>query len=216
MYEEIISKDRLATYKLSEQDSQDIILGRYIWNIKLSQSLYPAISILEVTLRNKINDTIVKYLKKDWLDENNSWFNASEVQKIQETKAKISKEGKLYTNGQLISQLTLGFWCNLFKKAYKPHIWNKPQMIERIFPNFDIKTNNRIFIIERELKQIQKLRNRIFHQEPVFNHPLGISNMHGNIVKVLLWLSVDAAELYKRIESFNDVYNSQFLLIKNK
>lgn len=51
---ENISIDRLSSYKYSDSDSTDLILSRYIFNVQISESFYPVIAALEISLRNRV------------------------------------------------------------------------------------------------------------------------------------------------------------------
>ncbi len=51
--EPAISSARISQYR-RPGDTESIVLARYFWNICLSESLYPALATLEVTLRNRI------------------------------------------------------------------------------------------------------------------------------------------------------------------
>ena len=51
---ENISIDRLSSYKYLDSDSTDLILSRYIFNVQISESFYPVIAALEISLRNRL------------------------------------------------------------------------------------------------------------------------------------------------------------------
>ena len=66
--EDIFTQSRLSVYK---KDGVDDItcLARYLFNIELCKSLYPALHIFEITLRNSIDRTLSDYAKtKNWYD----------------------------------------------------------------------------------------------------------------------------------------------------
>ena len=54
-YETMLSAERLTSFIRSSNDCIDDVIENYKNNIKISQALYPELSILEVTLRNAIN-----------------------------------------------------------------------------------------------------------------------------------------------------------------
>ena len=60
---EIITPIRLEAYG---NDNNEILLDKYIYNIRLSEAFYPILSILEVTLRNRICNAIEKLVCKNW------------------------------------------------------------------------------------------------------------------------------------------------------
>ena len=61
-YKTTLSIERLKSFMQNENDTIDVLIERYVNNIRISQALYPELSILEVTLRNAINTTLCKYI----------------------------------------------------------------------------------------------------------------------------------------------------------
>ena len=165
--QELIDTITPVRLKAYGDDSNDILLEKYIYNLKVSESLYPALSLLEVTLRNKICYAIETLICKDWLiNELNQQdlLLDKEYKKLVETANKIEKGGKKVTNDRLISELTFGFWIHLCTKSYKPKFWDKKGFIELVFPNYTISSNLRnISLIQKDLRDVLKLRNRISH-----------------------------------------------------
>lgn len=171
--QELIDTITPVRLKAYGEDSNEILIEKYIYNLKVSESLYPALSLLEVTLRNKICYAIEALICKDWLinelNQQNLLFD-KEYKKLVETADKIEKDGKKVTNDRLISELTFGFWIHLCTKSYKPKFWDKKGFIELVFPNYTVSSNLRnISLIQKDLRDVLKLRNRISHQEIIIN-----------------------------------------------
>ena len=102
--EDIFTQSRLSVYK---KDGVDDItcLARYLFNIELCKSLYPALHIFEITLRNSIDRTLSNYAKTQ------NWYNVLTIDtesknKIEEAKRKIKKHGKSITHDRIISELS--------------------------------------------------------------------------------------------------------------
>ena len=95
-----------------------------------------------------------------------------------------NKIKRKYTNiseTSIIAELTFGFWINLCKKAYKNTLWDKQGFFDKIFPDFDKHFNSPTWdktkVVFPILKEILRLRNRIFHHEIIINNKNGIENM---------------------------------------
>ena len=171
--QELIDTITPVRLKAYGEDSNEILIEKYIYNLKVSEAFYPALSLLEVTLRNKICYAIEALICKDWLinelNQQNILFD-KEYKKLIETADKIEKDGKKVTNDRLISELTFGFWIHLCTKSYKPKFWDKKGFIELVFPNYTVSSNLRnISLIQKDLRDVLKLRNRISHQEIIIN-----------------------------------------------
>lgn len=203
---ETITPVRLKAYG---EDSNDILLEKYIYNLKISESLYPALSLLEVTLRNKICYAIEALICKDWLinelNQQNLLFD-KEYKKLIETADKIKKDGKKVTNDRLISELTFGFWIHLCTKSYKPKFWDKKGFIELVFPNYTVSSNLRnISLIQKDLRDVLKLRNRISHQEIIINGNRTPEESYKLIQTLLYTLSSGMYALLEDVSRFNAI-----------
>ena len=203
---ETITPVRLKAYGY---ESNDILLEKYIYNLKISESLYPALSLLEVTLRNKICYAIDALICKDWLinelNQQNLLFD-KEYKKLIETADKIEKDGKKVTNDRLISELTFGFWIHLCTKSYKPKFWDKKGFIELVFPNYTVSSNLRnISLIQKDLRDVLKLRNRISHQEIIINGNRTPEEYYKLIQTLLHTLSSGMFALLENISRFNAI-----------
>lgn len=205
----LISKSRLSSYKFNDNEDFIILLKRYIYNIQISEAFYPVLSMLEIALRNQINNAINNLIKNDWLlSEINSQnlLLDNEYKILLSAVKKLQIKNKNITSETLISELSLGFWVNLYKKAYKTVIWDKKGVFEYVFPNFPInKEMNRIRFISTDLKNILQLRNRIFHHEIVINRKIGIENCYNIIEKILYYISDNYYALLPEISRFNNI-----------
>lgn len=214
MYNDILTEARLSRYKLSDNDDNSEIINRYLWNIRLSEAFYPAISLFEVTLRNRIDISIKKNINKAWVYENNNLLLNIDRESILTAKQKLISKKKKCSESQIITELTLGFWVGLFKKAYKPSIWNKPNTFSDVFPYFEQKKTDRVAIIYPKLKNILVLRNRISHHEPIFDNPNGLNNCFNDLVQLIYWISPETKDLLAKIDRFQEVWEEGLLLKK--
>jgi len=224
-----ISKERLESYRISVGDGIEDLIQAYLYNIKLSEALYPALALLEVTLRNHLNTEIDKLVKPDWLRsevKTNTILLPNEYELLVNSYNKLSKpvydkQGifttKPVTTSKLIAELTFGFWVNLCNDKYNPNIWmKKPIIFDEVFPYFDdfiakknptSKRHKRINKVASKLKPILRLRNRVFHHEPVFNHPRGLNNCYADIEELLLYMSIETSQNLIEVSNFQEIWN---------
>ena len=203
---EIITPVRLGAYG---NDNSDVLLEKYIYNLKLSEAFYPALSLLEITLRNRICNAIEKLICKDWLMQELSKQNIladKEYQKLLESANKIKKAGKKITNDRLISEMTLGFWIHLCTKSYKPKLWDKSGFFESVFPNYATNRELRkIAPIQNDLLAILRLRNRIFHHEIIINGNKTPKQQYQLVLNMLHLLSSGMETLLETISRFDTI-----------
>ena len=210
---ELISCERLNSYRYDMNDDLSTIYRRYLYNLKISESFYPIISVLEIALRNRLFNGVSMLKGDNWLVNE---INTQNVLSKNERDILIAANNKLFykhkgnvTSGMLIAELTFGFWVNLCKKSYKNSLWDKPKFFQSVFPDFDLvfSTTNldKTKVIFPLLKDILRLRNRLFHHEIIINNKQGIDNCYDTIYKVLLAVSEEYAYFFSPIFRFEDV-----------
>lgn len=204
-----LSIERLKSFIQNEDDTLNIILERYKNNIRISQSLYPELSILEVTLRNAINSTLCQHISKTWLEDEikeQKILSDQEHAKLIRAYNETLKECKPkdFTIGKVIANLNFGFWTGICSKKYSTKIWHKKECFRGVFVNSPAKAQQ-INMLSKKLTSIRKLRNRIFHYEPVLSK--SILNKYNEIMEVLSYLPQDNSSILKDTSSFLYVYN---------
>ncbi len=209
---ENISIDRLSSYKYDNDDSMDLILSRYIYNVQISESFYPVIAALEVALRNRLYNAVAVLKGQNWLLEEikqQTLLSENELNILLEAYNKLKRKHNTPSTGAVIAELTFGFWVNLCKKSYKNSLWDKQNFFSSVFPDFDNYFNSPTWdktkVIFPELKEILRLRNRIFHHEIIINNKNGIENCYDKTHKVLYSLSKDYAEIFENSFRFKDI-----------
>ena len=209
-----VSKSRFSAYQVGT-DSADYQTGfaKYVWNIALSESLYPALQCVEVAIRNSIHNAVSeKYSNYDWFD---CVLVDPEAAFLKRAREEVRRQkGKASSPNDILSALTFGFWTGLFRSNYEQVLW--PQLLKEVFPYVPpaIRTRNQI---ARRVHRIRNLRNRVFHHEPVW-HWNDLESHHSNILDVIGWINPDMLTLVKLVDRFPKIYGhgpeiySDFLL----
>ncbi|MFN8769252.1 MAG: hypothetical protein ACK5Z5_04070 [Neisseriaceae bacterium] len=161
MQELFISNKRMSKYK------NDV---EYVGNIKFSQFCYPLLHYFEITLRNKINSFYAKKYGSNWLITPPSIlkYDISVMTRINEIKEKYRTS---ISNDDIIANLTLGFWVELFNPKYLLRTQLYKEQVNSVF-GISAKNIHKDYLIKlhNELNTIRGFRNRIFHFEKVFNN----------------------------------------------
>ncbi|MCB5319945.1 Abi family protein [Yersinia massiliensis] len=193
-----ISQQRFSTYQTSifNGASDEECLGIYLWNKQLASAFLPALQILEVSLRNSIYLSKIEY-EEEQIEKNHScnewttrkaaidrnWFitamskvnNFESYKQINAARKKLINENKPLTPENYIAKLTLGFWVSMVDKTFDVNkatylcLW--PHLRDKVFPNaidnrtgYPLSVNN----IGTALRDINKIRNRLSHHEPLW------------------------------------------------
>ncbi len=207
--EKVLSEEKMNAYHNRKGGSTDKeIYAHYLWNIQLSEALYPLLQTIEVALRNNICNSIFKKYNLHLCDFSNDYLLASEKYKIDNIKNYIIKEKGKYTQGQIIESLNFGFWTALFDRRYEhSHIlW--PHLLKGTFPAALHYLRNRKEISKR-LNKIRRLRNRIFHHGSIW-HWRDLEDQHKLMIEILKWLSPGLQTLIVKTDRFQDVYNNGY------
>lgn len=194
-----LSSPRFNVYLSKTNDDFDKAYRLYKVNIELSEAIYPILSVLEVSLRNAVNETLKLHFNDSY------WFkNSLPVEFlpfVSEATQKLTAQRKTITEDRIIAELNFGFWNRLFNRHYTGLLW-KP--LRLIFQNTPKHLRQRD-TIATALYRIRTLRNRIYHYEPIFGNLQGLENQYNEMLTFLTWLDNDLPKLFTDIDHFNDI-----------
>ena len=152
----LLSPARIQKYKKSFSNWVE----GYENDIEIARHLYKSLHFLEVFIRNRIDRELSKVFTEDWI------FGITDFPFSERSLSQLS-EIKYKKRDAIISNISFGFWTGLFHSSYHHPLWIKKSLVAKTFPYF--KTEERgLKQIELELDKIRRLRNRIFHFEPLF------------------------------------------------
>lgn len=185
-----ISKERFEPYLKRSGNIENALL-LYQKNIEISQEFYGLLSILEITLRNKIDQSFKAHFKNEnWLTE----IISNELSfQITENKNRLIKSRKEVTNSRILAELNFGFWTTLFNRKYAKIYW-KP--LHRIFQNMP-KENRKRAEVSSRLNHIRVFRNRVYHYEPIIWDLEVLKQKKKDILEIIYWLDSDTHEWTK-------------------
>ena len=182
-----ISSERFKSYKGIDE---------YVENLVFSKKAYIPLSILEISLKNSINDLLTDKLGENWL-ENKDFLTNDSLRKIEEAKKILYKRAEPISKSKIIAELSFGFWVNLFKKPYEMKLRTKD--IQKIFTNLPPRNEKMINreVIYKELNHIRNFRNRVFHYEKVINKD-NYNQIFDEIDEVLFYFDKELFDCVKK------------------
>ena len=220
-YASTLSVERLLSFKVSENDTVDMLIQRYKLNLCISQALYPELSTLEITLRNAIDTMLKSCVSKTWLEDEikqQRILTDHEHAKLMTAYNDIKKEypNKDFTIGKVIANLNFGFWTNLCSKKYNAIIWTKKGAFKGVFVNYPKNLQQQIHSLSLRLRSVRSFRNRIFHYEPIFKNPVNTLKMYNEIMEIISYLPCDNSNILKDTTTFLDIYNKAITIANKK
>lgn len=171
-------------------------IDEYLENLVFSKKAYIPLSILEISLKNSINELLTEKLGENWL-ENKDFLTNDSLRKIEEAKKILYKRAEPISKSKIIAELSFGFWVNLFKKPYEKKLRTKD--IQKIFTNLPPKKEKIINreVIYKELNHIRNFRNRVFHYEKVINKD-NYNQIFDEIDEVLFYFDKELFDCVKK------------------
>ena len=215
-FENIISAPRMSRYLSACEGNTRKAMTLYRLNLRLSQEFFTIISCFEISLRNKIDEHLIRTLGYDWLKngaQNRGVFDNQYTRLTQRTINDAFKSLKnSYTHNKLVAELGFGFWRFLFaQRQYKATGRN----LLKIFPakpkSSPTSQYNQNYVFN-QLADINKFRNRIAHHEPIcFRNFHSIKDSttarqhYDKIIQFFQWMDINASELLYGIDHINKV-----------
>lgn len=178
--QDTLSAERLSTYLRLASGDRERAMRIYTQNVALGSALYGPLQVLEVALRNAVNDVLSERY-------GGSWYNEPRLLKRVESEAArraTEKVQKKLTTGRVVAELNFGFWVALFARGYDATLWRT-----HLHDLFTPKPNRRN--LHGQLNRLRSLRNRVAHHEPILQRDLRTD--YEKIIWILGMLSPDAA-----------------------
>lgn len=183
-FEQLISTERFLRYQAATAYDNRKAMTLYRHNLRLSQEMFSMISMFEIILRNKIDQLLAQ---ADWLHhatqyggmfDNPQCIKTKQI--IDEKYQKLNRQG-IYSHGKLIAELNFGLWTNLYQPNQYHAIFNTGKDINQIATLSSVlplmrlpSTSTPREQIHQILGEINQIRNRIAHHEPIcFNRRSG-------------------------------------------
>lgn len=208
----VFSISRMMPYLEKTEFNEDNAVKLYYNNIMLSESFYPVLSVLEVSLRNAVSKSLEEFFgKEDWYNSMLEDESFEHIHKDIQSALKIAKERKpnRYTSSDVVASFTLGFWTTLFNSKYDKILWKKLRLC---FPNLE-KSRRVRKTISSNLNLFRNHRNRIFHHEPIYRSMEKNKEVHDMMIEFLSWLDRDLPSWVKEVDRFDETYDKVKCLI---
>ena len=141
------------------------------------------------SLRNTLATRLAQRVTPDssasapWLDDPKRELDARATADIGDARSRLKSKGKPAAEGQIISELSLGFWRFLIAKRYQTTLWPELAGGFRHAPNRAIKT------VEDPVRRLHELRNRLAHHQRVWN--LDLPARYADMLDVLGFVDPD-------------------------
>lgn len=186
-----ITQSRLSAYNDLEEYKQ---------NLLVSKSMYIPLSILEVSIRNAVDNHFSHFYGNGWLINEAPFLQRDAIRKITEAKARIQEREESLTREKLVAELPFGFWTSLFQQPYDKNLrFSDLRQIFSNLPKQEEKIVDRKYL-SSQLNLIRAFRNRISHHEKVIGKEKYM-NIENDILEILNFLHVELHAYVTRLNN---------------
>lgn len=213
IFEQIISKPRLDSYRGYFHASTEEAVGLYMWNCQLSACLSTLLSYFEVALRNRVHWSMSGFYSRG-TSQSIHWYDTIRGQLKPGTQKAIDKirtirgpRGVLThripapSPDEIVSRVTFGFWPAILAVIDQRYAG---QLLPGIFPSHSLNINPRSWTVGATRKnalafiyELNEMRNRIAHHEPLWKFS-AIKDTSTNPAVVITAASTNQAESIAR------------------
>lgn len=223
--ERTLSPARLAPYRRGSRDDAEAIC-RYIWNMELSQAVYPALQSVEIGLRNSIHAAgAARFGAVDWFRDPAVLRLQRREQGMLDRATDQIWERQGYSPAAIrsgrvaapprpavddhVAELMFGFWTSLLNAPYQQTLWDtRPggvNLTAAAFPHAGRRDRQRAAVFPLVNRQ-RHLRNRVSHHEPIWNWRPSLADAHRETLMVLGWVSPALLALTTLMDPFPAIY----------
>lgn len=144
----------------------------HAWNGAVAGSLIPTLQLAEISIRNFAMKRLSAKYGKHWY-ANNTLLNyrlrkalAERLQEAVATEIALGRRGNL--SDHITSELSFGFWVNVFTKTFQPDLWHAP--LHTIIPGFP--RGRSIVDLHDGVDFVRTFRNSVAHHKNVVFRPV--------------------------------------------
>lgn len=182
-----LSAERLAPYRAAVGGDLRNALRLYEWNREVAAAFGATLGDLEVLLRNAMHDQLTawsstQHAEPCWYLDPDRLFTTDALDDIAKARRRATRNGRPETPGRVMAELTLGFWRYLLASRYERTLWLP--CLRAAFPGLRGRGMRRD--VNDAVRDLQLLRNRIAHHEPIHDRPLPA--LHATAMRVAGWV----------------------------
>ncbi len=163
-----ISEPRFGAYLHKGGGDVEYALGLYLYNARLAKAFLYPLHVVEVTLRNAIDQYLVSRFGLNWPHELAFRDGVLSGPGRANLDKAMSRTGVGATRGQIVAELTFDFWSNLLRPEYHA-LWRTGLNI--VLPNVRAPIGRHE--VQGLARSINRFRNRVAHHEPILDQNVG-------------------------------------------
>jgi hypothetical protein len=204
----LLTAERLGSYLSWSGGELEAAFTLYEWNMSASAALMHTTGMVEVVVRNAMDQTLQDLAeKRGW----SSWFDCApldqrgrtDIRKARDRATRFGAQPEVH--GKVVAELTLGFWRYLAASRYLTALWT-PALFNA-FPQGPADKRQQQRQVDRHLKDLHLVRNRAAHHEPI--HRRDLSRDLAAAVEIAAWIDPAAGEWVADLSTLTEVISNK-------
>lgn len=185
-----LSVERLRPYRVAVNGDLTRAIELYEWNAAVAGAFFEMLGHFEVLLRNALHEQLTVWHTRagrshEWYDDPAGILDGRLRAAVAEARKRIGVRGdRNVAPGKVIAELSFGFWRYLLDKRHQPTLW--APALRHAFPNLLPQRRKDVY---SPVSELNWLRNRIAHQEPI--HRADLSRRHSDLLRVAGFIDPD-------------------------
>jgi hypothetical protein len=168
-FKERFSEARLHPYEVAAREDPQLTIALYEWNIQIGSAFFEDIGVVEVLLRNALDQTLrEKYQahpdSEPWYEQNGVLLQ-TQFAAVDEAIKHFGDEYGEPDQDDVIAALPFGFWRNLLTPGYQ-RLW---LTLKEAFAYLPPRVSIRQADMCDHVSDLHELRNGIAHHDPIFD-----------------------------------------------
>lgn len=205
----LVTAERLGSYLRASGGDVSDAFALYEWNMRAAASIMELTSMVEVLARNALDREL-----RDWAHQRRSgasWLDVVALDQqgstdIQKARDRATQRGRrAEVHGRVVAELSLGFWRYLVESRYLTALWIPAT--HRAFPDGDPDLRTRQKEVAFRMQQLNFVRNRAAHHEPIHSRDLGRDLQFA--LDLAAWISPAAGSWVKATTSLPSIISSK-------
>ena len=166
-----VSPERLANYRRESGGDLLAAIELYRWNGQLAGAMWQTLGHVEVLLRNALAARMQARQQQrgqtdSWLDDPTCGLDQRGRDDIATARRRVRTKGKSIGDGQIVSELSFGFWRFLLARRYQTTFW------PTLASGFSYAPSRSRALVEDPVVRLHEFRNRLAHQQRVWSEPV--------------------------------------------
>ena len=205
-----LSSERLTSYEAAASGDVATAFALYEWNSRVSAALFEVIGHTEVVVRNAMAGQFERMgatrgWPEPWYRAGSQVFRREDIQDIEKAIARATNRARRHeVPGKVIAELNFGFWRFLTSRRHHTSLWVPGLHAAFVnLPGAGASQQSRETVFRR-MEDINLLRNRIAHHEPI--HQRDLAQDEERIFDIVGWVRPEA-EAWLRQQSRVSIVN---------